>query len=650
MPSAHGELTRAPSAIDPHRLTGHTSITGATGTGKSVIIQNIVIHLVAAYSSGTFLSAVILFDMKDDDSVKTLRQLGPDVLASGRAAYIDFNSVHAPGGRAPVGINPLEILGYPEGGREAAVSQAIGHIMEILKTVYEHDRKYVQYERLMLLCLEYLYSLSDAPTMTDLHRLVLQLRDDPTAAERLARAAPGRLRGPLLATRKLRADDWVSILNRVEPFVVDGYLSRRLSVRRTTVDLARALEPGSVTIFRVSEAETPPHLRAAIVQVVLFKVWQALQARVAAGGERTPVITFLDEFHVLGDTELLETMVSRGRSAGLGLVLSHQNPAQVPARLLATVHGNASTVIVGRVTGDGARIMARLLDPGNAGPLAARISALGDRMFAMSTASAPGQERAEPAWFASRPPPPLLLGEGEAAAFEAEMCRRHAPEEARATPTDAWRDHLGARYLTAAKWRIVLSLMGGRELNAAAVSRIVAGLGLTGQRDEVGAWVAELVDDGTVEVARTKKRGIVNERFYRLSEAGVREYEAPDWSAIGTAEDVAGVAAAALAHYMADGMFVCVASQGGGGEAPDLVAYDHATRTARAVEIESRAEVTSHPEHVVHNMSKARRLGFSGCDTWSLRPHVVALRGRLDPATARTVRCFVMDGGSWVCR
>lgn len=649
-PSAHGELTRAPSAIDPRRLTGHTLITGATGTGKSVLIQNLIMHLSAANAAGTFPSATIMLDVKDDDSAALLRQLGPEEIASGRVTYIDLNSTLAPEGMAPVGINMLELGGYAEGGRDAAVSQAIGHVMDIMREVYSQKSVYVQVERLMRLCLEYLYSFSDSPALIDFYNVVLQLQNDPTAGERMARAAPERLRGALAAASKLRADQWVPVLNRVEPFAVDGYLCARFSVRRTTVDFARALEPGSVTIFRVSEAETPAHAHAMAARVIALKVWQAVLARAAAGGARTPVVMFLDEFHVLGDMNLLMAMVSRGRSLGLGLVLAHQSPSQVPARLLGAVHGNASTAIVGRVVGEGARAMATLIDPSGAGQMAARLAALPNYSFAMASAPRPGQERAEPAWFASRPPPPALLGEDEAASFEARMCRRHAPEEARATPTDAWRNHLGARHLSAAKWRIVLSLMDGMELNAAAISRAIVGLGLASRRDEVNAWIAELVDAGTVEVARTRRRGIVEERFYRLSEAGVREYERPDWSAIGTAEDVAGVAAAALAHYVAEGMFACVASQGGGREAPDLVVYDYATQTARAVEIESRTEVTSHPEHVVHNMAKARKMGFSGCDTWSLRPHVVALRGRLDPATARTVRCFVMDGGSWVCR
>lgn len=649
-PSEHGELARAPSAIDPRRLTEHVIITGATGTGKSALIQNLVMHLAAAHESGRFRSAVIMIDVKDDDSARLLRQLGPAAVASGRVTYIDLNSALAPGGAAPAGINMLEIGGYAEGGRVAAVSQAIGHVMEIVREVYSHRARYVQIERLMVLCLEYLYSLSDAPTMVDFHRLVLHLQNDPTAAERAARAAPARLRDALAATARMRADQWIPVLNRIEPFVIDGYLRRLFSVRRTTVDFGRALEPGGITLFRISEAETPAHARAPAAQIVALKVWQAMQARAAARRERTPVIAVLDEFHVLGDMELLGTMISRGRSLGLGVVLAHQSPAQVPARLLATVHGNVSTAIVGRVAGDGAAAMARLLDPADAGPLAARLAALPSYTFAMSSAPAPGQERAAPAWFASRPPPPALLGEAEAAAFEAEMCRAHAPEEEGATPADAWRDHLGARYLPAGKWRVVLLLMGGRELNAAAVARAAVGLGLAGQRGEVSAWIAELVDDGTVEVARTRKRGSVSERFYRLSGAGAREYEAPDWSAIGTAGDVAGVAGAALARYLAEGKFACVARQGGGCEAPDLVVYDHGTRAARAVEVESRAEVTSHPEHVLHNMAKARGLGFSGCDTWSLRPHIVALRERLDPATARTVRCFVPDGGSWVCR
>lgn len=648
-PSGYGEITSAPSAVDPRMLLAHMRIMGATGVGKSALILSLVKHIEMAFLRGTLRMAAIAIDVKGDDSARLLRQLDPETVRSGRAAYIDLNSRHAPAGAAPAGFNLLELPRYAEGGRDAAVSHAVGHVMEIMREVYSQKEVYVQVERLMRLCLLYLYSLSDAPTMMDFHRAVLQLQGDPTAAERMARAAP-HLRDALLAAGRLRQDQWVPVLNRIEPFVVDGYLRRLFSVPRTTVDFGRALEPGSITVFRIAEAETPAHALATAARIIALKVGQALLARAAAGGRRDPVALFLDEFHVLGDMDLLRTMVSRGRSLGLGLVLAHQNFAQVPAGLRATIKGNTATVVYGRVSGEDAAAAAEDLDAASAASSRARLSALANYSFAMGTAPAPGQERAGPAWFASRPPPPAMMGEAEAASIEAEMCRMHAPAAARAAPTDAWREHLGARYLPEAEWRIVLLLMGSRELNAAAISRAIVGLGLAGKRDEVNARIAELADGGTVEVARTRRRGIVNERFYRLSEAGVREYERPDWSAIGTAADVAGVADAALAHYMAGGMFACVAAQGGGDGAPDLVVYDHAAREARAVEIESRTEVTSHPEHVVHNMAKAASLGFAGCDTWSLRPHITDLRDRLEPAVARTVRCFVMDGGSWVCR
>lgn len=649
MPSAHGEISRAVSAIDPRMLTMHMRIMGATGTGKSALMLNIAKHLEMANASGSFASASVMIDVKDDDSARLLRQLEPSTLASGKVVYIDLNSAHAPDGSAPVGINILEIGGYDKSDRDAAVSQAVGHVMDIMREVYSQKHVYVQVERLIRLLLMYLYSRSDSPTMLDLHEAALQIQGNREAGERMARSAPDALRGPLRAASRLRADQWVPVLNRTEPFAVDDYLRKRFSVPHTTVDFARALEPGSVTIFRIAEAETPAHAHAMAARVVALKVWQAVLARSAARAERTPVVLFLDEFHVLGEMDLLGTMASRGRSQGLGLVLAHQNSSQAPQGLLATLSGNSSTTVFGRVSGEDAHAAATILDPAGGRALAARLAALSNRSFAMMATPPPGQERAAPTWFDSRPPPPARIGEAEAAAIEAAMCRAHAPEAAPAAPEGAWRAHLGARYLPAAKWRIVLSLMGGKALNGASVSGEVVNAGLAINRDEVNAWIGELAEAGTLEVSHTRKRGSVTERFYRLSGAGVREYESPDWSAIGTAHDVAGVAAAAHAHYVAEGKFVCIAAQGGGTESPDLVTYDHSARIARAVEIESRSEVISHPEHVIHNMAKAGPMGFSGCDTWSLRPHIRTLRGRLDGPVARTVKCYVMEGGSWVC-
>ena len=50
---------------------------------------------------------------------------------------------------------------------------------------------------------------------------------------------------------------------------------------------------------------------------------------------------------------------------------------------------------------------------------------------------------------------------------------------------------------------------------------------------------------------------------------------------------------------------------------------------AISVEIESQAEVMSHPAHVLYNMEKWPNLGFDECHVWSLSPKIKEIKEKL---------------------
>ena len=76
----------------------------------------------------------------------------------------------------------------------------------------------------------------------------------------------------------------------------------------------------------------------------------------------------------------------------------------------------------------------------------------------------------------------------------------------------------------------------------------------------------------------------------------------------------------------------------------DMVAYDYNTKTPISVEIESEAEMESHPEHVRLNMMKWRELGFKKCDIWSYAKNLEELYNALAEGTIKkSITAFVMD-------
>ena len=77
---------------------------------------------------------------------------------------------------------------------------------------------------------------------------------------------------------------------------------------------------------------------------------------------------------------------------------------------------------------------------------------------------------------------------------------------------------------------------------------------------------------------------------------------------------------------MSFGRFVTIAKQKGD-ERVDMLAYDYDSREIISIEIESKSEVSSHPEQVKYNAKKWVKMGFDGCQIWSkskqIRDYVV---------------------------
>jgi len=627
-------LRTSPACLALEHAGSHVYVLGGTGTGKTSLLRSIMMHL-ATPKAGAPGRAVIVIDVKDDDALAYLAQVGPNAVRDGRVTYIDVN-------RTDFAINPLELPPHEGGARDLVVSRHVGHVLSMLKEVYLQQHLLVQVERVMRLLLAHLYSRTPTPTMADLYALITQCIGDPTAAaRRMAASSPG-LEQALASLSRMPRDSWIPLVNRIEPFAADPYMRSRLCARRGTVDFGRMLEPGRVTIFRVPEAETPAHAHAVMPAVIAAGAWNALLARAESGRERTPVTLFLDEFQMMRNVEMLGAMLSRGRSLGLGLVLAHQNRSQVGAALLDTIAGNATTHICGRVLGADARAVATALDPAHAATLEDQLSGLPNRAFLISRTPPDGAERAPPARFEAHAPPPALLGAAELGGLMGRMSEEHRPGAGgQPPPPGLWRSELAVELPTRLEWHILLSLRAA-PATLTALARGAVGAGLIKERHGASAALASM-----------ERRGLVRREGpgapYSLA-GGAGAYLPGGFGAVGRAEGVEGAARAAFGHYASMGHFVAVAAQGGTRGSPDavdMVAYDYESGEARSVEIESRAEVRSNPEHVAFNMAKWEGMGFAGCDVWSDAPAVERIRLGLDERLRPLVRCFVLQGGEW---
>lgn len=633
----YGALLDSPAALDPHSLLMHTYVLGATGCGKSSLLRSILKHLEMANARGTFQSASIFIDVKDRDSIDCYCQCEDKA----DVEYIDING-------AGFALNLLELPRYAPDDRDATVSRTVGHIIGALKEIYSQHQTFVQLERVMRLLLHYLYSNTDNPTMLDLYALIIKLQTgDKSTLERIFQVynkyAVPEMETSIRALKSMPRDSWTALINRIEPFVIEGFLRGRFATERTTIDFEAMLKPNKITIVRIAEADTPAHAHRLVATIMVMRIWAAVMARQKRGGKITPVVLFLDEFQSMAGMETVRTMLSRARSFGLGLVLAHQNLGQIPDSLLDTIAGNTSAQIYGRISGTSASKIARMIEPADAMGLAERLSSQPNYSFTYSSMPEAGCERDVPSSMGASPPPRLLreppiskktIPVGESVSLERKLVS--SPEK--------WKNHIVVHLPTRDEWKIMLALRHD-ELS---ITDLAMCAGIM-HRDMAKEAVDSLLKQGFVSTRRGKTRGIPVLCSLTFKAKGA--YFSGMWSAIGTASDIAHVASTAFEYYVNKEMFVTTAMQGGRGGGTmntDLVAYDYESGLATSVEIESNIQARTHPEHVIHNMKKWPDMGFAKCDVWSMLGDIIDLRRYLDEKIAKKVTCFVIDKKSCI--
>lgn len=607
--------------ISPADFANHMYLVGASGSGKTSLVRTLAKHLEVWNDNGTFSSAFIYVDPKGDDAHKFIRQCEPRTINEGRVHYLDPQETK-------FSVNPLELPSYGPGEREDVVSRHVGYFMKTISEWYQQSSSFVQMERIFRALLFYLYAKHDAPTFLDLHDIVLRLQDGgedalPQIMDALGAPDVYMMRA-LAGISALKGDAFTPLLNRIEQFATDPMLRRMFAVRRGTVDFGELIRPGRYTVVRVSPLNVPHHIQPLAIQAIILKLWFAVQERAGRvpERERTQIVLALDEFQVLGDLQVLHTMLEQARSLGLGLVLSHQTIEQISDKQLALITGNSGTQLAGKVHGRDASRMAQMWDPQFAKDLTQRLAGQEYFRWMIRERAPPGEEQPLPAQFWLGMPPKLLVSEdmyGKFLAGQAARYGRGVVEDAMisqaAEGRNKWLESISVRFPTQMEWDIMRMLREGPRQQVEMAAKLAVP-----NRSEVLNALKEMMCINLVRKTDPKNRMSA----YELTADAYTSYFQPKFGEVGSAQDVDRLARTVFESYLKMGMFATVASQRvvRGRHRTDLVAYDYNHRIPISVEIESVSEVRSHPEHVRHNMIKWREMGFGLCHVWSRSPKI----------------------------
>lgn len=609
--------------IDYDDLHRHVYLVAPTQHGKSTLGRNLFIQL---YRKGD--CSLLFVDPKGDDSLKLLREL-PDL---DRVRFLDA-------GRGGFALNPLHLPPYAPGERDRAVTVWTGVVSDLISEFMRADQltQAPRCSRIIQTLLYAIYAKRDDPVFSD----IVDLARTFSSGDKGARAAvlahlssllPERqfddLRQELEAISGMEKTAFDPVLTRLSKFTVLPLLQRLFNVREGNVDFLHRLDPGQLTVVRVVPEDVGAHLVPLIMSSVVAGYWFNLQYKHALTRRPVRAVAFLDEFQDLHSLNLVKPMLAKSASFGLSLILSHQNMSQLDRDTLKTILGNAGLQIVGRLGSDDALTVARTWEPGMSAEVCDAISHLPPFRFLVRRLARPGEEAPLPVEHGSLPPPPEARATVDP--WVAEQSKKLGYGE---PATSMFRtitadvkpfEHFLPRGLPSeTEWRLLCAIRAG----PSSYSNVLTRAALQRNRETKRIW-SGLVARHVVVTERVRH----GTTYYKLSRGAVRDFFEPDFSKVAPSGEGQRIARLAFERHLNPDTFVSAAVQRPGEEAPDLVSYSYATRSATAVEVESSVEVRTHPEQIRRNIKKFGRLGFDRVEVWAAKrnvPRLKALLGKL---------------------
>ena len=332
-----------PLAITVESSHQHVLITGPSGTGKSVLMDNLAIQAMQAGHT------VIVIDPK--------RDLVTDLLDRIPEHRRDDVIVLDPMDERPVGLNVLQNDNDPD-----LVAEQVFAIIHKLN----RDSWGPRLGDLLRASLHTLARTEDS-TLCELPLLLT----DPTFRQSVI----GGLDDPIgLGAVWAGFDSWSEaersqavspILNKVRPWVVRPRLRHILGQARPLLDMDDVLANKRILLVPLSAGDLGDDAAALLGAVVMAKVSQAVMRRVRLPqSERPPAFLFIDEAQML---EALPTpipdLLAMARGMAVSVVMAHQTLSQFSPELREAVLGTARSRVTFQVAASDANRFAKDLSP-----------------------------------------------------------------------------------------------------------------------------------------------------------------------------------------------------------------------------------------------------------------------------------------------
>ncbi|MFC7305107.1 type IV secretory system conjugative DNA transfer family protein [Streptomyces monticola] len=302
----------------------HLHLMGATGSGKSTLIGNLILDDVQAGRGA------VVIDPKGDLVAGLLHRL-PDTCAD-RLVVIDPDDVHVP-----------PCLNVLDGTDIDVVVDNITGIFRRIFTAFWGPRTDDVMRAACLTLLHHAQVTNRLVTLADVPRLLgepaYRLRMIPTIKdpvlkgfwtwyEELSEPSRAAVVGP--------------VMNKLRAFLLRSFARQAIASGESTFHLADVLD-GGILLARLPKGALGEETCRLLGSFIVAKTWQCAAARARTPEhQRIDAALYVDECHnFLTLPYPLEDMLAEARGYRLSLTLAHQNLAQLPRDLREGISANA---------------------------------------------------------------------------------------------------------------------------------------------------------------------------------------------------------------------------------------------------------------------------------------------------------------------
>ena len=376
----------------------HMHVIGKTGVGKSTLLLNMIVGDIKA-GRGT-----VVIDPRGD--------LITDVLERLPASHAKRIVLIDPDQPNPGYFNPLEETHDPH--------LAVDNLVGIFAKIFQRQWGPRMDDTLRVACLTLMRRAKSTLSM------VPPLLSDRTYRGRFTHGLddPDGLAGFWTwydsVNENFRGQVIAPVLARLRQFLLRDFVKSVIGNATSSFQMSDILD-GGVLLCRLPKGQLGEETSRILGSLIVARVWQAAIARAAIGeDQRKDCALFIDEAHnFLTLPGSVDDMLAEARGFRLGLVLAHQNLAQLPKETAAALSANARSKIVFNVDPSDARELSRHTKPELDEHDLAHLD-----IYTAAARLLVGNRELPSFTFTTNPPAPIV---GEATAIRQEVAAAHAP-------------------------------------------------------------------------------------------------------------------------------------------------------------------------------------------------------------------------------